>query len=136
MESRSHAEDNILCFFFPPKQLYLCKDIFAFHFFYLLSSPLYKKAQTTTFLIKFLRCFFPPLFLLFFLLFLGLENILLFDFFFLQANSRVWRGPRWLIFAVRHATGCRVVDASKPFFPWSCDTTLLIPLVDFYGCLL
>lgn len=40
-----------------------------------------KKAQTTTFLIKFLRCFFPSTTYFFLLAFLGLKAVFLFDVF-------------------------------------------------------
>lgn len=110
MESRRHAEDNIASpLLFSPKEFFLSLQTIFFSIssicFPLLY--LYKKAQTTTFLIKFLRCFF--LFHLFFLFFLGLETNFTFWPFFLQgwekANSRVWRGRDWLIFAVWHDDG-------------------------------
>lgn len=84
--------------------------IFANYFFPISSicSPLlylYKKAQTTTFLIKFLTVLFFS-FTYFSYFSWGMEDILLFYIFFLQGlaktNSRVWRGPDWLIFAIQH----------------------------------
>lgn len=106
----------LLCFFLPKNSFYLCKLFFSISSICFPLLYLYKKAQTTTFLIKFLRCFF--LFHLFFLLFLGLETILLFDFFSSglgKANSRVWRGPDWPIFAVWWEAGELLMH--KAIFP-------------------
>lgn len=70
VESRRHAEDNIASpLLFSPKEFFLSLQTIFFSIssicFPLLY--LYKKAQTTTFLIKFLRCFFSlsPIFLTF-----------------------------------------------------------------------
>lgn len=139
MESRRHADDNIASpLLFSPKEFFLSLQTIFFSIssicFPLLY--LYKKAQTTTFLIKFLRCFFSlsPIFLTF----LGFGDYFTFWLFFF----RVWEGKQ--VESGEDPIGsflpCDMEPEScwciKPFFPGSCDTTLLIPLVDFYGCLL
>lgn len=121
MESRRHAEDNIASpLLFSPKEFFLSLQTIFFHFFYLLSSPVpLQKSPNNHFFDKVSTVLFFS-FTYFFLLFLGLETILLFDFFFLQglgkANSRVWRGPDWLIFAVRHEAG-ELLLMHKAIFP-------------------
>lgn len=97
-------------------------SIFANYFFSISSICfpllyLYKKAQTTTFLIKFLRCFFFSF--TYFSYFSWVWRLFYFLTFFLQglgkANSRVWRGPDWLIFAVWHEAGELLMH--KAIFP-------------------
>lgn len=120
MESRRHAEDNIAStLLFSPKEFFLSLQTIFFSIssicFPLLY--LYKKAQTTTFLIKFLRCFFSSF--TYFSYFSWVWRLFYFLTFFLQglgkANSRVWRGPDWLIFAVWHGAGELLVH--KAIFP-------------------
>lgn len=104
MESRRHAEDNIASpLLFSPKEFFLSLQTIFFHFFYLLSSPVpLQKSPNNHFFDK----VSPVLFSLspIFLTFLGFGDKFYFLTFFLQgwekANSRVWRGRDWLIFAV------------------------------------
>lgn len=135
VESRRHAEDNIASpLLFSPKEFFLSLPAFFHSSIYFPLLYLYKKAQTTTFLIKLIKVLFSlsPIFLTF----LGFEKHFTFWLFssgFGKGNCRVWRGSHWLIFACdKELESCWCIQS----FFWSCDTTLLIPLVDFYGCLL
>lgn len=126
----------LLCFFLPKKSFYLCKLFFSissicFPLLYLLQkSPnnhFFDKVSTVLFSLS-------PIFLTF----LGFGDYFTFWLFFF----RVWGrqtvesgedliGSFWPCDMEFERCWC-----IKSFFPGSCDTTLLIPLVDFYGCLL
>lgn len=108
----------LLCFFLPKNSFYLCKLFFSISSICFPLLYLYKKAQTTTFLIKFLRCFFFSF--TYFSYFSWVWRLFYFLTFFLQglrkANSRVWRGPDWLIFAMCDEAGELLMH--KAIFPW------------------
>lgn len=142
VESRRHAEDDIVSLLlFSPKEFFLSlQTTFFSHFFYLLSSPVpLQKSPNNHFFDKVSYGAFCTSFTYFsyfswvWELFYFLTFFLFFSSGFGKANSRVWRGPDWLIFAMWHGAGELLMHF---FFSGSCDTTLLIPLVDFYGCLL
>lgn len=120
MESRRHAEDNIAFpLLFSPKEFFLSLQAFfsissiCFPLLYL-----YKKAQTTTFLIKLIKVLFFSF--TYFSYFSWVWRIFYFLTFFLQglgmSNCRVWRGPDWLIFAVWYGVGKLLMH--KAIFPW------------------
>lgn len=110
VESRRHAEDNIASpLLFSPKEFFLSLQTIFFHFFYLLSSPVpLQKSPNNHFFDKVSTVLFFS-FTYFSYFSWVWRQILLFDFFFFRvwekANSRVWRGRDWLIFAVRHEDG-------------------------------
>lgn len=115
---RRHAGDLSATIFPPKKHLSVFTNFTSFCFFRSSSSICFplpvpfskqaKKAQTTTFLIKFLRCFFSFYHLFFLLAFLGLKAVFLFDLFIFsilqgwgKANSgsgRRNRGGRFVSF--------------------------------------
>lgn len=133
----SHAEDNIasLLLFSPKRNLSIFANYFFFHFFYLLSSPVtLQKSPNNHFFNKVSTVLFF-LFHLFFLLFLGLKAILLFDFFSSGFGKRqtVESGEDLIGSFLPCDTELESCGCRQLFFFGSCDTTLLIPLVDFLG---
>ncbi len=107
----------LLCFFLPKNSFYLCK-LFFFYFFYLLSSPVpLQKSPNNHFFDKVSTVLFFSF--TYFSYFSWVWRLFYFLTFFLQglgkANSRVWRGPDWLIFAVWHEAGELLMH--KAIFP-------------------
>lgn len=107
----------LLCFFFPKNSFYLCKLFFSISSICFPLLYLYKKSPNNHFFDKVSTVLFSlsPIFLTF----LGFGDNFTFWLFFLQglgkANSRVWRGPDWLIFAVWHEAGELLMH--KAIFP-------------------